>query len=288
MKFSDYGMKPIFCIDVTFDKKNEIVNGSEFITRTASKQKIEEYENKQEDLEQTVEKSKLPLLLRIIKYLCGLLFWIVLAASVKAGFETALKNAPILVMSGALCGILWIILHFVSKGKEKKVLKEENVEQQSKEIHEDFKSICNELNVPDDAAEVDVLLFRYKIKNGKISPYASVLQTSAYINTSVKMYETNDELHIADLENVYSFAKSELKAITTVNKRISVPTWNKDEDPRRGSFKRYKMTVNNIGNVFFKPYYILEIEHESQIFGIYFPCYELEIFERLTGLKAEI
>ena len=288
MEFSDHDMKPIFCIDVTLDKKNEIVNGSEFITRTASKQKIEEYENKQEDFEQTVEKSKLPMWLRIIKYLCGLLFWIVLAASVKAGFETALKNAPILVVSGALCGILWIILHFASKAKEKKVLKEEDAERQSKEIHEDFKNIHNELNVPDDAAEVDVLLFKYKMKNGKIRPYVSGLQTTAYMNVSVKMYETNDALHIADLENVYSFAKSELKVITTVNKRISVPTWNKDEDPRMGSFKRYKMTVNNMGDVFFKPYYILEIEHESQIFGIYFPCYELEILERITGLKTEI
>ena len=288
MEFLDHDMKPLFCIDVTLDKNNEIVNGSEFITRTASKQKIEEYENKQEDLEQTVEKSKLPLLLRIIKYLCGLFFLMVLAASVRTGFETALKNAPILVMSGALCGILGIILHFVSKGKEKKVLKEENAEQQSKEIYEDFKNIHNELNVPDDAAEIDVLLFKYKRKNGKINPYSSGLQTTAYMNMSVKMYETNDELHIADLGNVYSFAKSELKVITTVNKRISVPTWNKDEDPRKGSFKRYKMTVNDIGNVFFKPYYILEIEHGSQIFGIYFPCYELEIFEHLTGLKAEI
>ena len=288
MEFLDHDMKPLFCIDVTLDKNNEIVNGSEFITRTASKEKIEEYENKQEELEQTVEKSKLPLLLRIIKNLCGLFSLMVLAVSVKAGFETALKNAPILVMSGALCGILWIILHFVSKAKEKKVLKEENAEQQSKEIDEDFKNIHNELNVPDDAAEIDVLLFKYKMKNGKINPYLSGLQTTAYINMSVKLYETNDELHIADLKSVYSFAKSELKVITTVNKRISVPTWNKDEDPRRGSFKRYKMTVNNIGNVFFKPYYILEIEHGSQIFGIYFPCYELEIFEHLTGLKAEI
>ena len=288
MEFSDHDMKPIFCIDVTLDKKNEIVNGSEFITRTASKQKIEEYENKQEDFEQTVEKSKLPMWLRIIKYLCCLHFWIVLAASAKAGFETALKNAPILVVSGALCGILWIILHFASKAKEKKVLKEEDAERQSKEIYEDFKHIHNELNVPDDAAEVDVLLFKYKMKNGKIRPYVSGLQTTAYMNVSVKMYETNDALHIADLENVYSFAKSELKVITTVNKQISVPTWNKDEDPRKGSFKCHKMTVNNIGDVFFKPYYILEIEHESQIFGIYFPCYELEIFEHLTGLKAEI
>ncbi len=63
MEFSDHDMKPIFCIDVTLDKKNEIVNGSEFITRTASKQKIEEYENKQEDFEQTVKK---------VSFRCGL------------------------------------------------------------------------------------------------------------------------------------------------------------------------------------------------------------------------
>ena len=47
------------------------------------------------------------------------------------------------------------------------------------------------------------------------------------------------------------------------------------------------MTVNNMGNVFFKPYYILEIEHNDEIFGIYFPCYELPIFEKLTGLTAQ-
>ena len=37
-------MKPLFCIDVTLDKNNETVNGSEFITRTTSKQRIEEFE----------------------------------------------------------------------------------------------------------------------------------------------------------------------------------------------------------------------------------------------------
>ena len=42
MEFLDHDMKPLFCIDVTLDKNNEIVNGSEFITRTASKEKIEE------------------------------------------------------------------------------------------------------------------------------------------------------------------------------------------------------------------------------------------------------
>ena len=60
MEFSDHDMKPIFCIDVTLDKKNEIVNGSEFITRTASKQKIEEYKQIRETRRKNLSlKSKL-------------------------------------------------------------------------------------------------------------------------------------------------------------------------------------------------------------------------------------
>jgi hypothetical protein len=46
MNISKQNMKPFFCIDITSDKKNEASNGSEFITRTASKQKVEEFENK--------------------------------------------------------------------------------------------------------------------------------------------------------------------------------------------------------------------------------------------------
>ena len=113
------------------------------------------------------------------------------------------------------------------------------------------------------------------------------MQTTPFLNLEVKVYETGSELHIADIENVYSFDKLEIRGITTVKKRIMIPSWNKDEDPRRGRFKPYKMTVSNTGDVSFKPYYILNIERDRQKYGLYFPCYELEVFERLTGLKAE-
>ena len=32
--------------------------------------------------------------------------------------------------------------------------------------------------------------------------------------------------------------------------------------------------------------YILEIERENQSYGLYFPCYELGVIERFTGLMA--
>ena len=130
-------------------------------------------------------------------------------------------------------------------------------------------------------------MFGYKIKNGEIRPQLIGLQNTPYTNAEVKMYATDEDISLVDLGSVYSFKKEELKSIICVNKRIGVPEWNKEEDPRKGNFKPYKMTVNQ-GTVFFKPYYILHIEREGEHFGLYFPCYELEAFERLTGLTVEI
>ena len=287
MIFSENEMKPIFCIDVTSDKKNEALNGAEFITRTTSKQKLEKYETSQESLEETVKKSEIPLWLQIVRSICGIFFLIVLGATAKAGLNKAMKNAPFLIIIGAICGIVWLTLVIISKMKSKKVLKEENADQKTEDINKDIKSIHNELRVPESALDVDVLIFKYKVKDGKICPFASGFQTTAYINLDVKAYVEEDKFCIADLENVYSFDKSELMGITTVEKRISVPVWNKKEDPRKGIYKPYKLTVNNLGDVFFKPYHILNISHNSQSFGIYFPCYDLEAFETLTGLKAK-
>lgn len=287
MKIFQSDIKPIFCVDITSNKHNTVLNGSEFITRSVSKQTIEEYDNKRENLEQTIKKSKLPFWLELIKFLCGWFSLIVFLACLPS-LEAAWKNASILIIIGICCAILWIILHIVSKSKEKKVLTERDAESQLEKINVDVLSIHDELNIPEDAVDIDVLTFKYKLKNGEIRPSVRGMQTTAYLNVSAKMYVTPDELHVADLENVYSFKKSEIKSIITVNKRISIPTWNKEDDPRKGKFKPYKMTVSNLGDIFFKPYYILEIEKDNQTFGIYFPCYELDTIENLTGLTASV
>ena len=279
-------MIPLFCTDITSDKSNEIFNGAEFISRTSQKQRMQEYESKQEDVEKSIEKTKFPLLLRIIKSVCGFLFLIIFLACIKAGFREALQNAPFLVIGGFLGGAIWLVLHLLSSKKEKRVLEEENVEQHLEELDQDLALLYTELGIPEDAQNVDVLVFRYKIKNGEIRPHVSFLQSTPYGNADLKIYATDEHVHIADLESVYSIPKAALKGITRVSKRISVPSWNKEEGPNEGSYKSYKMTENN-GLVYFKPYYILNVAQDGRLYGVYFPCYELETFERITGLSAE-
>ncbi len=286
-------MKPIFCVDITTDKKNETINGSEFITRSSSAQKLSEYEEKQENFDQTIEQAKLPLWMRIVKYICGLFALIVLVGVFRAcleddiTFRQALMNAPFLIIGGCISGVIWVVTYILSVKKEKRVLEEQKVEEQAQAIDLNLQALYSELNVPIDATSVDVLAFRYKIQDDKIVPKSVGLQSTPYLNLDLQVFFDNDCLHLSDIAHVYSFPRTELKAIQTVKKRIAVPSWNKDEAPTKGRFKPYKMTVNNMDMVYFKPYHILVGEHDGETYGIYFPCYELDVFEGLTGLKAE-
>ena len=276
-------MKPVFGIDITNNKKNESINSNEFIIQTTSNQKAEELKEKQETLLETIEESKYPLWVRIVKTLCGFFVLIVLVAVAKSlpsvGFNQAMRNAPVLIIGGFLSGIVWLILQFFTKRKEKRVMSEQNAEQQMEELDTNCQNIYDELTVPKDAVSVDVLFFRYKTKNGKVTPKTIGMQITPYMNLNVKIFKTEDNLCLADLESLFAFPLSSLQTIKTVKKRISVSAWNKEEEPTKGAFKPYKMTVDQFGRIFFKPYHILELMHNGRIYGIYFPCYELSTFE---------
>ena len=286
-------MKPIYGIDITHDKKNETFNGSEFITRESSRHTLDAVESKQAELLETVEKCKLPLWMRIVHWVSGIYALLMLAALSRVledtDFADLFDKASWLIFSAVAAAVLWVVLLFVERAKAKRVSAEEGIDHKVEDIDDDMQALYRELNVPDTADTVDVLMFKYKEKNGEIIPGgSSVLASSPYHNLEVKMYVADGALCLADIETVYSFDLSELRSIKTVNKRISVPIWNKDEEPSEGRFKKYKLKVDEAEDVYFKPFHILEIDHYGSIFGIYFPCYELEIFERLTGLKADV
>lgn len=283
-------MKPIFAIDITENKKNDVFNGEEFITKTVEADQSVELENKQEDLKQTIDDSKLPLALRIIQGVCGFVGVMVLVGVLKAmfsiGFAQAYQNAPELITVGAACLGVFIILTIISKQKEKNVLAEQDAETQVQEIQDDIQEIYDSLDVPRNAETVDVLVFKYKIEDGIPKAITGTWDVSPYTNFDVRLFRDDDKICIADLENVYSFNLSDITAIKSFPKRIVTFNWNKDVPPTDKQYKQYKLTVDNYQRLHV-PYNILEINYNGEIYGIYFPSYELPAFERITGLRAE-
>lgn len=287
-------MKPFIGIDITENKNNEIFNGKEFIVQNVSSMRQQAFEKATDNAMDLGEKAKLPLPLRIFHWICGFVGTILTIGVIRAiGDEDgvtiaqAYQNAPWFFWVAGVCLVVWVILKAISLKKEKEILNSTEGDNAKRTLEFATKSIYDELGVPDKAFTVDVLGFTYKIKDGEPKAKETGFNPTAYLNLEVKVFVNDGKLFLADLENKYAFLLSEMRAIRTVQKGISVSGWNKDVQPNKGIYKPYKMTIDDYDCVHFKPYHILEFEHNGEEWGIYFPCYELEVFEKLTGLKAK-
>lgn len=139
----------------------------------------------------------------------------------------------------------------------------------------------NRLGVPDDANCVDILCFEYD-PDGEIPT-----DMDNCLDTEMKIYKENESLCLADTEKKYEIPLSQLRRIKAVNKEIGMILWNKKESFRQSPYSAYNIVKNKKGNYVVPKYYELEFEHEGELWLISFPCYEIDTFQKLTGLTAE-
>ena len=103
------------------------------------------------------------------------------------------------------------------------------------------------------------------------------------IPISLSVYRNGDKLCIADVTKVLEFPVAEFTKITTINKSAFITEWNKNESPKQGKYKQYK--IKNVqGGLLVKPYHILHLVHNGEEICMYFPCYELTVIQQLTGI----
>lgn len=276
-------MKPIFCINTTTDRKNTDFDGKELITRCAGEENTKIFKSKRDTFVNVLKKVNTPLAMQMVKWFCGLLAVLVLVPTLAVGTDAAMKNAPVLVIGGAVAALAWVVLMLVSRIRQRQMLMKYDLEGLSREVYHAYEAVQRELDIPSNASKVDVLTFQYEYKNGKVIPKTYGLQATPFLNTDVKMFVSGDALCINDVENVYTVPISEIKGITEVGSRISLPMWNKEESPKSEKYRAYKLTPNTLGGVSFKPYYIMEIEHEGELYGLYLPSYEIDEIKKLIG-----
>lgn len=287
-------MKPFLAIDLTTNKKNEQSNGQDFIVAKPSLTSRKSFEQSMESSEQTIEKSKLPLPIRIGHWICGAIALFVTIGLFKTlgredgvTLSEAYQNAPWIFWVGGACLLIWGILKLIGNHKQNKVLETD----ESAKVFDNLEKTCNdilsELGVPTDSKEIDILFFFYKVKDDKIKLCEKPMQMAHYFNPVFHIFKDSKNLYLANLEGKYAFPLSEIKAIKSIKKNTRIMEWNKDEMHNEGIYKQYKINQDNYGCIICKYYHILEIEHNNELWGIYVPCYELPVIEEITGLKAE-
>ncbi len=286
-------MKPFLGIDLTTDKKNQQCNGAEFIVAQPSAAMRQAFNRSSKRAEETLEKSKLPRTLRIGQRICGAVGVLIFVGILRGlgdadgvSFGQAYKNAAWLFWLGGGCLLVWGLLTLLSHQKAKTVLGTE----ESTHVLTNLEGVCDaiysELSVPPFAKEVDILSFYYKVKGGNIKVCEKGLQMAPYRNPRFRIFADSENLYIANLEGKYAFPLSSI-VIRTVKKHIRITGWNKDESFNEGIYKQYKLTRDQYGCIHCRSYYILESNRNGETWGIYIPCYELPVFEAITGLKAQ-
>ncbi len=282
-------MKPVFGIDITNDKNNERIHAEDFIAANASEETSQQLNESGDRAESTIKSAKLPTAVTVLQFVflivggfCILSF---LNSISDVGFAAAYTASPLTFYVGVLGVAAFVAISIFATGRMKRVLDSEDAKNVVNEIESVTDKIYKELDVPQGAADVDVLFFNYvEHENGDIVPKSAPLALTPYINFELKIFKRSGKLCFADLTSRYDFELEKFRGITRVDKKISIPQWNKSEPHNSENFKKFRMVKNNMDCIFFKPYYILEFVKNDELYGIYFPCYELEVFERLTGL----
>lgn len=284
-------MKPFLGINLTENKKNEQPNGNCFLIARPSAATAQAFENSSKKAEAAIEKSRLSLPLRIVQNICGVGGAIVVIGILRSlgnvTITEAYRNAPGLFWAGGVCLLIWAILKLIGTRKEKAVLGTDESAHALSSLEHICTAVYADLSVPANAREVDLFSFYYKLKGEEIKVCEKGMQMAPYLNPVFRVYTDSDNLYIANLEGKYAFPLSDIRAIRTVRKHICMAGWNKDEAFNKGFFKQFKLTTDNYGRIHCKSYHILEVERGGELWGIWFPCYELPVFEILTGRKAQ-
>lgn len=290
-------MRPFLGVDITNNRKNEKMNGEELIIARASQSELESLENfGSEQVDMILYKVKLPLPVRILSGICGIIALLGAMIAIITCVEkneqdsipvTVFTDYPWIFILAAICFVIWLVCTVIGRKKEKSIAEGNEYKELVNKTDSIADGISKEFNIPDGAAEVDIISITYTEKDGIIKARLRNFSLTPYMNYVMRIFRDDDTLYLVDWEEKYAIPLSELRAIRTVNKRITLPMWNKEVEASRGEYKKYKLKIGNYGEVGVKSYHILEFFHGGTDWEIYFPCYELEIFEKITGLKAD-
>ncbi len=275
-------MKNVFGINA--EKENLKIEGYLFVERRLDADLSKKQDKCQEKLDQYQKKAR-PKGLETLKNICFYAFLFCLFLVVRFLLNED-KNEVAIVVTACigiilLLSSLFIIIYI--KSVFKKIVDSEDFKNTLEESKEIYEKSLKELKIPENAQEIDVLLFMYREKDGVKK---SVSQFFEFLNFNCHIFSEDDKLMIADTESVLAFYKNSFKSIEKVERKISVSGWNKEFGINEGKFKDYKLTVKN-GVIFMPYYYAVKFEYQYEEYEFFIPPYEFDIVEKYIKVNEE-
>ena len=276
-------MRPLFGVDITEDKENLKTAADLLYTeKRISPEKEKEIDDRTAYFDVIRKKMVLRPPLPMIKTIGG--YFAILSAIMTMTMGGAAKSTrPALLVIAFLGLAVWGGLTYLEKKTRLAVLSSPDLASYTADMKKLVESAYEDLEVPAYAYDTDIILHRYQMKDGKAVPKAPALAPTAFFNAPTKVFKSGDNLSISDTATRYDIPLSEIKGITRVDKRMTLPSWNKDVSPRSPEYEKYGLKIGN-NMLTMKYHYIIDIKHGNDEYGILIPSYEIETFKFLLNL----
>ncbi|MDD4125903.1 MAG: hypothetical protein PHW77_09310 [Eubacteriales bacterium] len=282
-------MKNIFGINVTENRKNTEFDGAEFITKRVSETRETKINDAMSGIKKFAKKASLPVWLTVVKYTAAAVIFISVISCLvridKIRLSAVYETVPALVYANAISLILFVILVIVGYIKRKSVYRRDDLTVLIQDARCEAAVSRRELEIPGNSVEIDVMMFRYKEKQGRMKISNPFLTYYKYTNFSPYVFLRDDCLCFATLAMVMSFPLDSIKKIRKINKEASLSSWNKDESCDSKKYKKYKIKANSYGVFKIKEFYALTIEKDGEKYELFIPGYDINSIVGLTCIK---
>ncbi|MDE5763850.1 MAG: hypothetical protein K2I00_02665 [Ruminococcus sp.] len=279
-------MKNLFGVNVSDSENSSGFDGEIFITDTLPQYIEKKLDDSFEQREQFEKKASLPVLLSVIKtisFFCAVCITIGILKS-DVSFSEGYRNAPALFWAAPICWIIFFTLKIFGYFRVKKTAESEDFVSHMESTVNAFHEAGEYLKIPENSPEIDVLMFQYTEKDGKIKHKNS--SVCSHFNQSVSVYVKNDSLCMSDVRIVMKIPLSSLKNARIQKKKASFPNWNKELPFNSPEYKKYKITSNN-QDIYYSQYYSVSIQDIKGEFEFFVPAYDIDTLKNLTGIEIE-
>lgn len=302
-------MRPIFGVNRN-DRKNLNDNSDIFITRRASDELLTEYETISDQVFREVEheyddefrrnrRKRMTMLLTVGAIVAAVNLILTIAFG---QFNELLAEKPALIIVSIGYIAVFAVYMLCTRVLRKKSADVKEASEADASAGESNISSCEDepdprivaienkiyasLGVTDAARTVDILCFDYKTVNGEPVPKKG-LKTVDFVNRGMKIFRDGDSLCLVDEECRYEFPLAGLRTVKTVRGEFLLLLWTKSISCDEGEYRPYGMRKNSLDCVLFDTYHILELEKDGEVYGLYFPCYELPVIKEIVDVSVE-
>ena len=275
-------MKPFLCTDVTNDKNNKTVNGQEFVCQQSNPAFLQSYESACRQYDEQSKKANTKASPFVVLFaFVEIVFVIGIVVFAKFLQNTLLdEDAFILSLMGIMV-VFTVVSVLYPRYKIKRVKKAGDSKEyqyaKAKRVSA-LDAIMQDLQMPQDAFDVDILSFAYKEKEEKIS--RSPFKTAALV--PFRLWCDQDKVYIADKSTKYCFEKSSFNCIKKNYNSTSI--YFADKYTEYNSLDSTRGVVYYKGDYSVSCSYVVYYDDGTKQTCIYITQFGLESFEKATGL----